>query len=131
MAQVPADLRPPERIVMWTILQLHYGDAKVHFELQPQPARSLVEVGLHFEGDPDRNEALAQKIAARPDLPALHGDDWELEEWTASWRRLHIAFPAPVLTRSLASEAAAAFSRLICETGELVRELSVRSRLAV
>ena len=27
----------PERHLMWTILQFHYGQPQIHFELQPHP----------------------------------------------------------------------------------------------
>jgi hypothetical protein len=65
MRDLPAGLPPPERKVMWTILQLHFGDPNVHFELQPQPSRGLVELGLHFEGPVEANDAWAERIAAR------------------------------------------------------------------
>ena len=34
------------------------------------------------------------------------GEGWELEEWTASWRRLHRTFSFTALTRDLAAEVA-------------------------
>lgn len=80
----------PERKVMWTILQFHWGQPAAHIELQPQVSRRVVELGLHFEGPVEWNEALARRVAAHaPELMAALGEGWELEEWTASWRRLH------------------------------------------
>src|SRR5258708_15911635 len=83
---------------MWTILQLHFGNPAVHFELQPQPSRGRVELGLHFEGRPEANDAAAAFVAQRaPELIPRLGPRWELEAWTASWRRLHRTFPFEVL----------------------------------
>lgn len=107
LAGLPGDFPRPERRVMWTILQLSFGDPDIHFELQPQVARGNVELGLHFESDADTNEAWASIVADQvvPILEAL-GDEWELEEWTPSWRRLHRVFPFTRLTASLGREVA-------------------------
>jgi hypothetical protein len=123
MAALPPRFPQPERRVMWTILQFHYGDPNVHFELQPQVSRGQVEAGLHFEGLPENNEAWAQLIAdnAAPIAGAL-GPDWELEEWTASWRRLHRVFPFQKLTRTLAAEVAAEFALLLTTLQQLVAD---------
>ena len=113
----------PERRVMWTILQFHYGDPNVHFELQPQVSRGQVELGLHFEGLLENNERWAQRIAdnAAPIAGAL-GPEWELEEWTASWRRLHRVYPFEKLTRGLASDVAVDFTLLLTTLQRLVAE---------
>jgi hypothetical protein len=107
MAQLPPSLARLERRVMWTILQLYHRDPAVHFELQPHMGRKMVELGLHFEGQPEANEAWAQIIAARANeiLPLL-GEGWELEEWTGSWRRLHRTFRFERLNGELAREVA-------------------------
>lgn len=114
---LPASVPPPERRVMWTILQLSWGIPHFHIELQPQPSRGIVELGLHFEGPVEANDARAELVAASAHLliPAL-GTAWELELWTPSWRRLHRVFPFETLDRPLAeavaAEMAAAIPRL-------------------
>ncbi|MCA9831971.1 MAG: hypothetical protein R3B97_03130 [Dehalococcoidia bacterium] len=120
---VPSTLRPSGRSVMWTILQLHYGDPKIHYELQPMPSRNQVELGLHFEATIDRNDAWASLIAhhAAP-LQAELGSSWELEIWTASWRRLHRVYHAEALTTTLAAEVAGDLARLISATADIVRD---------
>ena len=112
---------PPYRKVMWTILQLHYGDARVHFELQPQPSRGAIEIGLHFEGPAETNDAWAAYVAAEAGywLGEL-GPGWELEAWTASWRRLHRSLPFTSLTDGLSDEAAHDLARLISVLGPTV-----------
>jgi hypothetical protein len=116
------EARPPERRVMWTVLQLHYGAPWVHFELQPQMSRRLVEVGLHFEGAPEQNEAASRLVAGRPEIAAALGPDWELEEWTQCWRRLHRSFAIESLSRELATEVAEAWAGLVRAAGPLLVE---------
>ena len=100
-------LPPPQRRLRWTTLQLHFGDEHAHFELQPQMGRRVVEAGLHFEGPLAQNEAWVELLAANAaDLLGELGPAWELEEWTASWRRLHRSFPFERLTVALADEVA-------------------------
>lgn len=114
---------PPDRRVMWTTLQFSYGDRAVHFELQPQPARGLVELGLHFEGPLELNDLWAAHIAAHAGrLLGELGSEWELEAWTLSWRRLHRTFPGERLTSALASEVGAELARAIRVLGPVIRE---------
>lgn len=111
---LPAGIPPPQRRVMWTILQLSWGAPQFHVELQPQPARAIVELGLHFEGPPEANDARAALVAAHAaPLMAALGPAWELEHWTPSWRRLHRTFPFERLTRPLAEAVAAEMARAI------------------
>lgn len=123
LAALPPGFPQPERRVMWTILQFHYGDPNVHFELQPQVSRGQVELGLHFEGLVESNERWAQRIAdhAIPVAGTL-GPEWELEEWTASWRRLHRVFKFQKLTGGLAADVAAQFTLLMQTLEPLVVE---------
>lgn len=102
LAALPDSLPRPERKVMWTILQLHFGNPNVHFEIQPQANRRVVELGLHFEGPLEANEAWAAHISANAgDVLYALGPAWELEEWTATWRRLHRTYPFERLTTAL------------------------------
>ncbi len=123
MRSLPASVPAPERKVMWTILQLHYGDPTAHFEVQPHMSRQQVELGLHFEGPVERNDAWAARLAARaPELMAALGDGWELEEWTPSWRRIHRIFPFERLDATLAQAVADELVKALTVLGPLIRE---------
>jgi len=112
LAALPAEVPRPQRKVMWTILQFSWDNPAAHFELQPQPSRGLVEVGLHFEGTAEQNEAWAARVAADAGpIQAELGPEWELEEWTASWRRLHRTYPFEHLTAALGREVAAELAK--------------------
>jgi hypothetical protein len=90
----------------FSYLQYYRGDPKVHFEIWVQRKTARLEIGLHFEGERDANYAAAEALALRaPDVQARIGPEYELEEWTAQWTRLHRAFAAPALTPELAEEA--------------------------
>jgi hypothetical protein len=112
---------PPHRKVMWTILQLHYGQPAIHFELQPQPSRGLVEVGLHFEAAAEVNDAWAAAISGRPEFQGELGPGWELEAWTQSWRRLHHVRRFDRLTASLARDVARELARAVDLLGPFVQ----------
>ncbi len=128
LREAPAHLRPSQRKVMWTILQLHYGDPHVHYELQPQPARQSIELGLHFEGAAELNESRAMLLARDGHaLASALGPEWELEEWTGSWRRLHRTWKTDALTQAIAEDVASELRKLVTATGQLVQEMSRRS----
>ncbi|HCV00523.1 MAG TPA: hypothetical protein DGL25_04915 [Dehalococcoidia bacterium] len=105
LKRLPADFPQPEHRIRWTMLQMHFGNEQVHFELQPQMGRGVVETGLHFEGSLEVNDAWVELLAAHAaDLLGELGPAWELEEWTAKWRRLHRPFSFQNLTVGLAEE---------------------------
>jgi hypothetical protein len=126
MRALPPAVPAPERKVMWTILQLHYGDPNVHFELQPSPGRRQIELGLHFEGTPEANDAWAAALALRaPEFMAALGDEWELEEWTASWRRIHRVFRFERLNSELGHVVADELVKALTVLGPFVREAPI------
>jgi hypothetical protein len=113
--------RPPHHKVAWATLQLHYGDQRVHFELQPRSAHRSLEIGLHFEGAVEVNDAWASLIAARaPEILGELGADWELEVWTASWRRLHRVYAIEALNPAFGREVSAELSRAVRLLGPVV-----------
>jgi hypothetical protein len=88
-------------------VQYYRSSPAVHYEIWVQRKTARLEIGLHFEGARDDNYAAAEALALRaPDVQASVGPEYELEEWTAQWTRLHRSFPAPSLTPELAADAA-------------------------
>jgi len=114
MAALPAGFPPPQRRVMWTILQLSYGNPAFHFELQPLMGRAQVELGLHLEGVVEANDRLAEQLAGQAvQLMSTLGPGWDLEAWTASWRRLHRVFHFTRFDVAFAREVADQFTTLV------------------
>jgi hypothetical protein len=99
----------------------------VHYEIWVQRKTARLEIGLHFEGARDDNYAAAEALAVRaPDVQARIGPEYELEEWTTHWTRLHRSFPAPSLTPELAAEAAGRAVSLIRGMEPILDQMEIR-----
>lgn len=105
-------------------LQYYRGSPAVHYEIWAQRKTGRVEVGLHFEApDRDANYAALARLAGRiDDVFGAIGPDWELEEWTPQWTRLHRTLAGPALTATLADEAAELAATLMRGVGPLLGE---------
>jgi hypothetical protein len=100
----------------------------MHYEIWVQRKTQRLEIGLHFEGDRERSYTAAALLA--DNIPAVIdaiGPEYELEEWTPSWTRLHRSFAAPSLTSDLAAEAAEHASQLITGMEPLIATLKLRA----
>src|SRR5574341_1350726 len=108
LALLPEDLRAgcTSRISsVW--LWLHYHDRRVHYEVWLARKTGRIEVGLHFEGPREFSYYWAELIAPyMPEIQAHLGPQVELEEWTASWARVHQTLPYDPLSEPLAEEVA-------------------------
>jgi hypothetical protein len=117
-----ASVGPWQSRVRHRMLQIHFGNPRVHYELWLQTKAGRVELGLHFEDQPELNLRWGARFAARVfELQEALGPEIELEEWTASWTRLHLTVPYEPLTAAFAAELAERFGRLIEATAEDVR----------
>ena len=120
-----ASLGTPVSRVVFSSLQVHFGDPRLHYEVWPVRKTGRVELGLHLEGPQEWSRAVALSLAAEADeLRAELGPGYELEDWTASWCRLHRTMPLQRLDAMLATEVAAALKTLICAAEPGVRRLS-------
>jgi hypothetical protein len=96
----------------------------VHYEVWLARKIERIEIGLHFEGPHDFSYTWAGLIAERmAEIQAGLGPSYELEEWTASWCRLHETVPYDPLSELLADEIAARMARLITVCEPVVDEL--------
>jgi hypothetical protein len=94
--------------------QVHFHSPRVHYEVWLARKIERIEIGLHFEGPHDFSYLWAELIAGHmEEIHAGIGPDYELEEWTASWTRLHETVPYDPLSAALAEEIAGRFARLI------------------
>ncbi len=108
-------------------LQYYRGAPAVHYEVWVQRKTQRLEIGLHFEGERDANYAAAAALAERaPDVQARIGAEYELEEWTQKWTRLHRSTGAPALTPELADDAAERAAALIAGMEPLLDEMALR-----
>lgn len=105
------------------LVQLHYGDPAVHYEVWVHGGSGRIEVGLHFEGERERN---ARWLAALDDrlieIKALAGHEFELEPWDRGWCRLYRTFPAEPLTPALAERVARSLGMLVTTLQPILAE---------
>ncbi len=111
----------------FSFLQYYRGSPDVHYEVWAQRKTGRLEIGLHFEGERDRNYAAAELLALRaPDIQASVGPDYEVEEWTKSWTRLHHSAQAAKLTPALADDAAERVVALIRGMEPIIDQMELR-----
>jgi len=95
-------------------LWVHYHHPKVHHEVWLARKTGRIEIGLHFEGPRDFSYRWAEVMAPHmAEIQARLGPQMELEEWTASWARVHQTLPYDPLSEPLAEEVAARFAEMI------------------
>ncbi|MBI2724331.1 MAG: hypothetical protein HYX50_04640 [Chloroflexi bacterium] len=108
-------------------LQYYRGAPAVHYEVWAQRRTARLEIGLHFEGARDDNYAAAALLAEHSsDVLVAVGDDYELEEWTASWTRLHRTREAPLLSPDMADDTAGRIVALMRGMEPLIEALGLR-----
>ena len=108
-------------------LQYFRGSPAIHYEVWAQRKTARLEIGLHFEGERERNYEAAELLALRaPDVQAAIGPEYELEEWTQVWTRLHRSFAAPSLTPELADDAAGRVVTLIRGLEPIIDQMELR-----
>jgi hypothetical protein len=111
----------------FSFVQYYRGSPAVHYEVWAQKKTARLEIGLHFEGDRDRNYEAVEALAMRaPDVQRQVGPEYELEEWTKVWTRLHRSFDAPALTPALADEAAERACALIRGMEPIIDQVGLR-----
>jgi hypothetical protein len=112
---LPQPLREHSWRIRFSLLQVYFTKPQVHYEVWVQRKTGRIEIGLHFEGEREENERWAQALARRAiEIQAGLGPDVELEEWTASWTRLHETRPFQRdLSEPLAAEVAARLGQYI------------------
>ncbi len=78
----------------FTYVQLYFGKRSIHYEVWVRGKERLLEVGLHFESDRQTNAELLDYFRERAfEIKAELGDPVEVEQWTASWTRVHELVP--------------------------------------
>ncbi len=112
---LPEDLRDsitPRVRSVW--FQAHYHSPKVHYEVWLTRKTGRIEIGLHFEGPREFSYRWLELMAGHtPEIMDGLGPEFEFEEWTPSWTRIHQTVPYDPLSEPLAEEIAGRLARLI------------------
>jgi len=107
-----------------SLIKLHFGNPRIHYEIWLQRRHKLVEVGLHFEDQAPVNKRYFTQLSARADAvrDAL-GPAVEAEQWTDSWTRIHQSIIMTTLDEDLLLEVAGATARMIGVLEPMVRAI--------
>ncbi len=127
--ELPRPLRDHRWRVRFSLLQVYFGNPAVHYEVWVQRKIGRIEIGLHFEGDPEENYRWAQALAPRAlEIQAQLGPTVELEEWTRSWTRLH---ESRALEGDLTQELAQDVARRVARFMEALEPILAEERTGV
>jgi hypothetical protein len=115
MEQLPKELRQGLTSRVHSVwLQMHYHTPKVHYEVWLTRKTGRIEIGLHFEGTREFSYRWAELMSVHaPEVYGSLGPEVEIEEWTASWTRVHQSLPYDPLGEGLAEEVASRLARMI------------------
>ncbi len=113
-AQVPARWRAFHIRTRFTLVQLYYTKRTLHYEVWIRGKERLLEIGLHFESDRETNASLLNHFSGCAfEIKAALGDQVEIEQWTASWTRVHQLLPYEKLDEATARAAAKRLAKMV------------------
>lgn len=86
---LPSELRRFSSGVRWSISQIWFGNAALHYEVWLRERQNTLEVGLHFEADPLTNARLLAAFQARDrEIHRVLGSGVRVEAWDRGWARV-------------------------------------------
>ena len=105
-----------------TLMKLYYGHSSVHYEVWIQRRRGIVELGLHFEGDPESNFRHLELLRGFSEkIRSSLGDGAEVEQWGRGWTRVHQTLPLEPLSDDFMIEVSFELSGMIRTLEPLLR----------
>lgn len=105
-----------------TLTKFFYGRATVHYEVAVHKPQETVEVGLHFEGDPETNFRHLELLQGLSnDIRSSLGEGVEIEEWVRGWTRAYELIPLEPLTDDFLVEVSFKVSGMISALEPLLR----------
>ena len=97
-----------------SLTKFYYGRVSVHYEVAIQKRHQMVEVGLHFEGDPETNFRQLELLQSlSTDIRSSLGEDVAIEEWVRGWTRAYELLPLEPLTDDFLVEVSFKLSGMI------------------
>ena len=129
--QLPPELRDVQVIgPAASLVKLHYGDPKVHYEVWVRRRAASVEVGLHFEGPAETNSMFLEQLAGPySDALVSLGPEVEPEQWTASWTRVHQELPLTTLDEDMLMVVSGRLSQMVRVLEPLVRQIKAAAAI--
>ena len=124
--QLPADLKNVQVVgPTGSLIKIHYGDPQIHYEVWVRRRPGMVEVGLHFEGPPEKNSwYLSQLTEGYPEAIGSLGPGVLPEEWVRSWTRVHQHVSFDSLDEDLLMVVSGQLNQMVRTLQPAVKELS-------
>jgi len=120
--QLPRVLKNFNARTQFTLFKLFYSNPRAHYEVGVRGQERLIEVGLHFEDEKSKNDALLAHFMARAfEIHAELGPRVEVEQWTNSWARVHQVIPYQALDAELVQTVAEQLTRMIIVLEPMLR----------
>jgi hypothetical protein len=120
--QLPRGLQKFHARAHFALFKLHYAYPKVHYEVWVRGKERLIEIGLHFEADKAKNDALLEYFNKRSiEVHAALGPRVEIEQWTSSWSRVHEVVPYQSLDGELVKMVSSKLSVMIAVLEPMLR----------
>jgi hypothetical protein len=111
----------------FTLVQVYYAKRTLHYEVWVRGKERLIEIGLHFESDRETNTALLEYFSARAfEIKEALGEAVEVEQWTASWTRVHQLMPYEKLDEATAQVTAQRLAQMIEILQPMLERATVR-----
>ena len=86
----------------------------VHYELWLHHGRNLIELGLHFEDEPDLNDRLFRYFSGcMLEIQEVLGEGVWVEQWDKGWSRLYEVRPMYPLSEERVADTAARLCEII------------------
>ena len=124
-AQLPPSLGAPGVSgPVGSLIKIHYGDPKVHYEMWVRKRMGVLETGLHFEGAAEENSRCLEAMRSEyADLVSSLGPEVRAEEWDKSWTRVHRTFEFDSLDEDLLIVVAGSVSQMVRVLEPAVRSI--------
>ena len=105
-----------------SLTKFYYDRPSVHYEVWVQKRRGIIELGLHFEGEPENNFRHLELLQSfSPEIHASLGKVIKLEEWVRGWTRAYEAIPLEPLTDDFLVEVSVKMSGIMRALEPLLR----------
>ena len=123
-SQLPQDMKGFQTLgPIASLIKIHYGQPSIHYEVWIQRRTGRIELGLHFEADPETNRRHLEMLSSRFfEIQAGLGPEVEPEQWTKSWTRIHQSLPLEALEEAYLEKVAAKLALMIRVLQPLVQE---------
>ena len=113
---LPPALQDIEARQPWRwLVQFHYGEARLHYEVSKVRYRGGWELGFHCESsDKNLNRFLLDGFRRHLfEIKAILGDSIEAEMWDKGWTKIYEVYPDGALTEAYQAEIGRRLAQII------------------